>query len=199
MNFDDLKALVALTFRNPQGAAQALMALNLPISARWMALLLAVAVSALLAWISAQLFPLPEGTPAPSGVFALMDQPMALAGIQLAAIVLAAALMAGVGRLFGGQGRFEDALLLTTWIEFVLLLVQFGQVVASLILPPLSGILGMLAIAIFLWLTVQFTKALHGFRSSAKVLLAMFATALAAGFVLSFLAAAFGLLPEVPQ
>lgn len=199
MNFDDLKALVGMTFRNPQGAAHVLIGSNWPMSVRWMALVLAVSVSALLAWASAQMFPLPEGSPPPAGVFALVSQPMVMATIQLGAIVLAAALMAGVGRLFGGQGRFEDALLLTIWIEFVLLLVQLGQLVASLILPPAAGILGILAIAVFLWLTVQFTKALHGFQNSAKVMIVMFATALAVGFVLSFLAAAFGLLPEVPQ
>ncbi|WCR11750.1 YIP1 family protein [Paracoccus stylophorae] len=197
MTFDDLKSLVGLTFRHPEGAARTLMALNLPLSARWMALLLAVSVSALLAWTSAQMFPLPEGEA--GGVLVLTTQPLAMAGIQMAAIVLAAGLMAGVGRMFGGEGRFEDALLLTVWIEVVLLLVQLVQLLLSLILPGLAGLLGILAIAVFLWLTVQFTKALHDFRSGPKVMLGLFATALAVGFVLSFLAAAFGLLPEVPQ
>ena len=197
MNFDDLKMLVGQSFRNPEGAARALIGMNLPLSARWMALALAVSVSALLAWVSAQMFPLPEG--AASGVLALTAQPMIMAGIQFCAIVLAASLMAGVGRMFGGQGRFEDALLLTVWIEVVLLLVQLVQLLLSLILPGLAGILGIVAIAVFLWLTVQFTKALHGFQSGIKVMLVMFATALAVGFVLSFLAAAFGLLPEAPQ
>ncbi|MDP5306366.1 Yip1 family protein [Paracoccus spongiarum] len=194
MTFDDLKSLVGLTFREPQAAARALIRLDLPVSARWMALLVAVAVSAMLAWLSSQLFPLPEGGPA---VLSVTGQPLAMAGMQLVAVVLASGLMAGVGRLFGGQGRFEDALLLTTWIEVVLLLVQLAQVVASLALPPLSGFLGILAIALFLWLTVQFTKALHGFHSSAKVLLVLIATAFLAGFVLSVIAAALGLFPEM--
>lgn len=197
MNFDDFKALVGLTFRNPEGAARVLMGMNLPMSVRWMALVLAVSVSALLAWASTQAFPLPEGQA--GGVMGLTGQPLVMAGIQLGAIVLASGLMAGVGRMFGGQGRFEDALLLTVWIEVVLLLVQLVQLLVSLILPGLAGILGILAIAVFLWLTVQFTKALHGFRSGPKVMLGLFATALAVGFVLSFLAAAFGLLPEIPQ
>lgn len=197
MNFDDLKVLVGQTFRNPEATAQALMRMNLPFSARWMALLLAVSVSALLAWAAAQIFPLPEGQD--DGVLSLTAQPMVMAGIQMGAIVLAAGLMASVGRMFGGEGRFEDALLLTVWIEVVLLLVQVAQLVVSLILPALAGILGIVAVAVFLWLTVHFTKALHGFRSGARVVLGLFATALAVGFLLSFLAAAFGLLPEVPQ
>ncbi|MBU3030436.1 Yip1 family protein [Paracoccus marinaquae] len=196
MSSDDLQALVGLTFRNPEAAAKSLIAAGWPITARWMALLLAVSVSAMLAWISAQMFPLPEGE---APILSLTAQPMAMAGMQLVAVVLAAALMAGVGRLFGGQGRFEDALLLTVWIEAVLLIVQLAQVLLSVVMPPLAGILGMLAIALFLWLTVQFTKALHGFRSGPKVFLGLVATAFLAGFVLSVLAAAFGLLPEISQ
>lgn len=196
MNFDDFKALVVLTFRNPEAAAKALLAWGWPVPARWMALLIAVSVSAMLAWLSSQLFPLPEGAPS---VLSVTAQPMAMAGVQLVAVVAAAALMAGVGRLFGGQGRFEDALLLTIWIEVVLLLVQLAQIAASLVLPPLSGFLGIIAIAVFLWLTVQFTKALHGFRSSGRVLLGIIATAFLAGFVLSLIVAALGLFPEMPQ
>lgn len=195
MNFDDLRTLLGLTFRNPDAAAKALIASDWPMSARWMALLVAVSASAILAWISAQIFPVPADEQLP--MLSLTAQPMAMAGLQLVAVVLAAGLMAGVGRLFGGHGRFEDALLLSVWIEVVLLILQVAQVVTSVILPPVAGILGIFAIALFLWLTVHFTKALHGFASAAKVLLGLIATAFVAGFALSFLAAAFGLFPEV--
>ncbi|MDB6177490.1 YIP1 family protein [Paracoccus sp. Z330] len=196
MSFDDLKGLLGLTLRNPEGAAAVLMRTGLPMQARWMALFVAVAVSAILAWISAQMFPLPEGE---AMVLSLTAQPLAMAGMQLCAIVLAAGLMATIGRLCGGQGSFADALLLTVWIEVVLLVVQAVQVVATLVLPPLAGILGILAVALFLWLTVHFTKALHGFRSGPKVFLGLIATAFLAGFALSVIAAALGLFPEIPQ
>lgn len=197
MTFDDFKALVGLTFRDPVTAARSLIEMNWPLSVRWMGLFLAVSVSALLAWLSSQLFPIPEAEGMP--VLSLTAQPLVLAIVQLFAIVLAASLMTGVGRIFGGRGSFEDALLLTVWIEIVLLLVQVVQLGASLILPGLSGILGILAIVLFVWLTVQFTKALHGFTSGGKVLLGLIGTAFIAGFVLSIIAASFGLLPEVPQ
>lgn len=196
MNFDDLKPLLGQTFRDPESVARALMAARLPMPARWMGLMLAVTVSALLAWLSSRLFPLPEGE-VEIPVLALTSQPLLLAGIQLFAVLLAAGLMAGVGRMFGGKGSFEDALLLTVWIEFVLLVVQTVQIVASLVLPGLSGILGVAAIALFLYLTVQFTKALHGFTSGIKVLLGIVGTAFVAGFALSFIAAALGLLPGI--
>lgn len=197
MTFDDFRTLVRQTLRNPEQAAHWLIGQGWPMQVRWMALMLAVSVSGLLVYASTLLFPVPEGEAV--AVFAISSQPLVLAGLQLIAIVLGAALMAGVGRLFGGQGRFEDALLLTVWIEVMLLIVQAAQIVLSLALLALAGILGILAIALFLWLTVQFTKALHGFTSAPKVLLVMFATLLVMGFVLSFFMAAMGLMPEMPQ
>ncbi|WP_295044919.1 YIP1 family protein [uncultured Paracoccus sp.] len=195
MNFDDFKALVGLSFTDPQAAARLLMAQGWPVSARWMALIAAVSVSALLAFLAAVVVssPNPEGTQ----VVVLSRQPLVLAGMQLVAIVFAAGLMSGVGRLFGGHGRFEDALLLTVWIEVLLLLIQVVQLVLSLVLPGVAGLLGLAAIALFLWLTVQFTKALHGFDSTIKVALGLIGTALVAGFALSLIAAALGIMPEI--
>ncbi|MFC0199358.1 Yip1 family protein [Paracoccus rhizosphaerae] len=197
MTSDDFKTLARRTLSEPEQAARWLIAQDWPMQARWMALVLAVSVSGVLAYVSTLAFPVPEGeVPAMLG---MSRQPLVLAGMQMVAIVLGAGLMAGVGRMFGGHGRFEDALLLTVWIEIMLLIVQAAQIVLSLALPALAGILGILAVALFLWLTVQFTKALHGFTSGPKVLLVMFATLLAMGFVLSFILAALGLMPEMPQ
>ncbi|WP_410217594.1 Yip1 family protein [Paracoccus sp. (in: a-proteobacteria)] len=197
MTFDDFKALSRQTLRNPEKAAHWLMGQGWPMQARWMALIAAVALSGILAYLSTLLFARPEDDATP--MFTLGQQPLTLAGMQLAAIVLGAGLMSGVGRVFGGQGRFADALLLTVWIEVMLLMVQALQIILALALPALAGVLSILAVALFLWLTVQFTKALHGFTSGPKVLLIMFATLLAMGFVLSFFAASLGLMPEMPQ
>lgn len=197
MTGNDLKALLFLTLRNPSQMARLLIGLGLPVSARWMALLLAVSVSGLLAWFAGQLAPMPAELRTP--FTDAISQPLAMAGMQFCAVVVAAGLMAGVGRLFGGQGRFEDALLLTVWIEAVLLVIQLLQLVVVLVFPALASILGMIAIMLFFWLTVQFTKELHGFRNGAKVFVGLIATAFVLGFVLSIMAAAFGLLPEIPQ
>lgn len=198
MTFDDLKSLMVLTLRDPTQAARMLIAANPPLSTRWMALVLAVTLSSILAWMASQVMPMPSsGQRSPIG--AMVSQPFVMAGMQFIALSMAAALMASVGRMFGGYGRFEDALLLTVWIEIVLMVVQALQVVLLLLLPGLSSILGFVAIALFFWLTIRFVKELHGFRSGAKVMLVMLLTMVVAGFVLSFIAAAFGLLPEVPQ
>lgn len=197
MSLDDFKIMVGMSFRDPQAAARTLIGQEWPIQARWMALSAAVSISAMLAWLAGVIF----GAPAEDGGQAIMlgQQPMVLAVMQMGAIVLAAGLMSGVGRMFGGQGRFEDALLLTVWIEVLLLQVQVVQLVLSLVLPSVAGLLGIAAMVLFLWLTVQFTKALHGFQSTPKVMLGLIGTAILAGFVLSIVAAALGIMPEMPQ
>lgn len=197
MTFDDFKGLIGLSFRDPARAAQSLIAQNWPIQARWMALLASVSISAILTWIAATVF----SAPPDAGVqpVLLIQQPMVMAVSQMGAIVLAAGLMAGVGRLFGGTGSFEDALLLTVWIEILLLLVQVVQLGVALVLPGMAGMLGIVAIVLFLWLTVQFTKTLHGFRNALKVMLGLIGTAFVAGFILSLFAASLGILPEMPQ
>ncbi|TBN43857.1 YIP1 family protein [Paracoccus subflavus] len=197
MTFDAFKGLIGLSFRDPAQAARTLIGQNWPIQARWMALLASVSVSAILTWIAASLFSTPPAT-GTDGVM-LVQQPIALAVTQMGAIVLAAGLMSGAGRLFGGTGTFMDALLLTVWIEILLLLVQILQLGVALILPGMAGLLGIAAIVLFLWLTVQFTKALHGFQNGLKVALGLIATVFVAGFVLSLFAASLGILPEMPQ
>lgn len=196
MTFEEFRTLIGQSLRDPDGAARTLIAQNWPVSARWMALVAAVSVSAVLAWIATVIFaPPPAAEEAGEGVM-LMAQPMVLAALQMGAILLGAGLMTGVGRLFGGTGRFEDALLLTVWIEVLLLIVQIAQLALALVTPALASLVSIGALVMFLWLTVHFTRALHGFRSGFKVFLGVLGTIILAGFALSLIAASLGLLPE---
>ncbi|WP_255330050.1 YIP1 family protein [Paracoccus albicereus] len=190
-----------LTLRSPAEAARALIARNLPMNTRWMALIVAVSLSALMNWVLTRMLA-PEVSPeaaAASPMMTLSSQPLLLAAMQFGAVVTTAALMDGVGRVFGGRGNFADALLLVTWIEVMLLVVQILQVVFLMILPPLAALMGLIALVLFVGLTVIFTKTLHGFESTLKVVFGVLMTAIAAVFVLSFIAAAFGVLPGMPN
>ncbi|MFV0385934.1 Yip1 family protein [Paracoccus sp. (in: a-proteobacteria)] len=197
MNFNDLKALFGLTLRDPQMAARVVIAADWPVPARWMAALIVAVASAGVAWVATLIFPLPDEALPP--IFRLPSIPFAMAGTQILSVALVAGLMAGVGRMFGGKGRFEDALLLVVWIQVVLELVQAVQIVLTLILPPAGSLMTILSLVLSIWLMVKFSMELHGFTSGAKVLLALIGTLFVTAFVLSFIAAAFGLLPEIPQ
>ena len=74
-----------------------------------------------------------------------------------------------IGRRAGGSGTFPDALLLLAWLQFVMIAVQIAQLVVLLVVPPLFGLVTMASLAIFMWLLVNFTMALHGFTSALKV------------------------------
>lgn len=184
----DVQALttaIRLTLRDPRGAARGIIAMQLPVSVGWAAMALMVVISALLSSVSAMMFPMDL----PPEMAAMFSSPFRLAEGQ--AIVLAVGLMLihGVGRMFGGTGRFTDALLLMAWMEALLILLQVLQMLAMLVLPPLASILGFLGIAVFIWLLVNFVAELHGFRSLLKVLLSIVGTVLAVSFAMAFVMA----------
>ncbi|MBC9247166.1 YIP1 family protein [Paracoccus sp. 11-3] len=198
MNFEAIKTLFLSTFRDPRGMAKWLIAQNFPIPARWIAVVLVAVVSALLSffWQAILDARLPTENAAAASP---LDYPLFTAAVQVAAIVISAAAMAFVGRLFGGKGRFEDAMVLTAWTEFVMIPVECVHLLLVLLLPSIASITGIAVVVLFFWLTVQFIMALHGFASAGKVALGMFATLLVLGLVLYPFAAMLGLLPELPQ
>ncbi|MDO5659019.1 MAG: YIP1 family protein [Paracoccus sp. (in: a-proteobacteria)] len=193
MTFNDFMTLAQVTFRDPPRALRMLQSLDLSIETRWLGLFLAVTLSAALAVIASAFFPLTNET----GVIGLTRRPLALAGVQLFGMALGAWLLANVGRIFGGHGSFADALLVVTWVELLLVAVQAVQVVLMLIFPFFASFLGLAAIAAFIYLVVQFTKALHGFSSTFGVVLGLIGTAIGAGFVLSILMTMLGVAPPV--
>ena len=85
-----------------------------------MALAVVVALSAILGTLAMQIFPeLAEG-----GLGIPVLSPLARVALQTGGMVLTAWLIATVGRAFGGQGDFPDALLIVIWLEFLLLVAQ---------------------------------------------------------------------------
>jgi hypothetical protein len=61
------------------------------------------------------------------------------------------------------------------------------QLAATLVAPPLAGIIGLGGFVLFLWLMTAFIAELHGFASRGLVFLGMVLTALGAGLVLGIL------------
>jgi hypothetical protein len=184
-------SLLQRTFRDPQGAARALLDAGYPTEARWTAVAL-VAVLALIG-LNLALWVVPEAGP---GVFTALAQVWPGLGIQLASIVLLAALMVGAGRVQGGQGRFPDALVLVTWIEFVMVLGQAVQIVAMLVLPALSLLISVGSLFLFVWLMTHFTAALHRLPSLGRVLMALMVGFVGVLVLAAIILGALGIVPE---
>jgi hypothetical protein len=177
---DRLFALAKLTLQEPRRATRALLAEDVPLPARTAGLLLVAVVSALLASLQVRLSP--QALDPISA--AMMASPFRAAAVQWGFLALSVVLIHRVGRAFGGAGSFPDSLLIVVWLQLLTLLVQLLQLIATLITPPLAGIIGLGGFVLFVWLMTTFIAELHGFRSRGQVLIGLVCTAIAAGLVL---------------
>ncbi len=190
----DLGSLLSLardSVSDPRPTARRLIALDLPMEARWLAMAATVALSVLMTQIALMALAVPT-----EGEFGgALVSPLAAAAVQGATILILAAGIARIGAMAGGQGGFPDALLLVTWAEFVLVILQAVQILVTLLFPFSSFLIGFAGIVLFFWLLTQFTAELHGFQSAPKVFLALLGGFFVAGFLLLILAGAVGLTP----
>ncbi len=183
-----LLALARLTFAEPRRAAAFWLANTPPLN---ISVELAVIVMAL-GSILANLLSLVSPDPSIEMFAALLDNPILFAIVQLMLLMISALLIHVIGRMFDGVGSFEQALILSVWLQFIMLGAQVLLIPIILILPSLAqGIT--LAVNIFVvWLLVNFIAELHQFRSLLKVFAGIIATTFAASFVVVFLLAFIG-------
>lgn len=177
-----LLQLARFTVQSPREGARMVMQANLPMPARWVALALMAVVSSVVAHLSMRMMP----AEAQAQMGGMMASPISTAILQAGLMVVSVHAVFWIGRWRGGRGSFADALILVGWLQFILLILQVVQIVAQVILPPLSNLIGFASIGIFLWLLSNFIAELHGFRSVFMTMLGVLATLFAAGFVLSF-------------
>ena len=173
-------SLVRETFANPRGAAARVLGMDVPDDGRWLAFVLVVVLSVALGQASVLLMGEGEGVGG-----SLLFMAMFQSSVLLALVVA----VHGLGRMAGGKGDFPDALLLITWLQFVMLIFQVVQIVALVAVPPAFGIVTILSLLVFLRTLAGFTMALHGFTSALKVMagiiFAFFVLAMAIAMVLT--------------
>jgi hypothetical protein len=177
---DRMLSLARLSLQKPRQAARALMAEDVPIRARTAGLLLVAVVTAVLASLQVGLHP---QTLDPVSA-AMLASPFRAAVVQWGFLALSVVLIYRVGRAFGGTGSFPDALLIVVWLQLLTLVLQVLQLLATVIAPPLAGIIGIGGFVLFLWLMTNFIAELHGFRSLGLVFAGMAGTAIATGLLL---------------
>lgn len=173
----DLLALLRLSVIDPTQGGRAVLALRLPTRLRWMLLAAAILVSVVLVYV----------LPVLSAQAGQMPPPLAFAAGQGALNLLVVALVAYVGRAFGGHGSFDDALLLMAWLQCVTVGFLLLQMLAIVIVPFLTLLVTMASIVVSLWMLTGFICALHGFQSRAMVLVASVMVFTLTAFVLSLL------------
>lgn len=121
------------------------------------------------------------------------QSPLMLGLVQAAFLFLMIHVIHRVGRFFGGTGSLEETALLVIWLQFIFICLQVVQIAALVIIPPVAGLITILAIALFFWLLVNFIAVLHGFTSLGMVFLATLFVAFGCLILLSMILSALGL------
>lgn len=183
-----LLSLVVETLRNPREGASAILSMTPPRAVLWQALALVVVISVLMSRGVEALFPPVAGELA--GPFSL--SPFALVMVQGGLLLVMVFATLWIGRALGGTGSLEETLFLVTWLQFIMICIQVLQVVALIVMPVFAGIVGIAALALFLWLFVNFVSVLHGFPSLLLVFVGIVVSAFAVVFGLSLILALIG-------
>jgi hypothetical protein len=180
LTLNGLVAMAWRTVRNAREGATEVLSLGVPREALWPALALVVTLSILLAQIASLLTTGNPGAMMPVG-------PLAMGFVQLLLLVVMVFAIYWIGRSMGGTGSFEETILLVAWLQFIMVCLQVVQTVALLLLPFVAGIIGLLALGLFLWLLTNFVAVLHGFASLLQVFVMILVSAFGIAFGLSII------------
>lgn len=193
LTMNGLLAMVWRTVRNPREGAEELLSIGVPREALWPALVLVVVLSILLAQGTTMLMTGSADMSMPVG-------PAATGFIQLLLLVVMVFAIFWIGRSMGGTGSFEEAILLVAWLQFVMVCVQALQALTLILFPTIvATLIGMAALALFLWLLTNFIAVLHGFSSLLLVFVMILVSAFGLAFGLSLILTLIGVTVPVVQ
>ena len=177
---------------DPREAAGTLLAMGVPRDALWPAFFLLITLSVIgMAIISAVSPPTPVApVPPPPVILALITA--IISGVSVW-------LVWKVGQAMGGTGRFDEALLLTVFLQAIIFAGQVVEFMLLLFLPLLAGLFSIAMIGFAIWLNVNFIATLHGFTSLWRALGCVLLASLGAALVFFFLMTLTGAGVGVPQ
>lgn len=155
-------SFIAASFRDPAGTARALVGWRLAPGTLWSMLVLVIVLSVLVLEAGLML------SPAEAAVF--VASPFTLCVILGASLVMLAFAIQLTGRMFGGRGTFQTALLLLIWWQAMALVIQVAQTATLLLSPPLSGIVALVGLSWMVFALLHLVNVLHGFESLLKSL-----------------------------
>ncbi|MEQ9258066.1 MAG: YIP1 family protein [Roseovarius sp.] len=171
MTFARFKELFRQTLTDPRGAGLEVIALQLPVQALWMALML---TSVLLSLMVSALF---HSAPLPGdemGELIRMSPayraPLVFAIINWVQAVVSVFVLHWIGRGLGGQGEMPDMLAVLIWLQVVSLAMAVVLFVVGLVLPLLGGLAMIVAFLWGIWATVALIDAANRFDNMGKAL-----------------------------
>ena len=170
--------LVSQALREPREAANTVVSMGIPRDALWPGFALMVVPSTLISYAG--------------------GGPQTVAGEQLMGPILftiasglggavSVFLVWRIGAALGGRGEFEEALLLTIFLQSILLAGQVIEFAVFVVSPPLAALFSFALLILTFWINLNFIAALHGFPSLWKSLGVLVLASLGVGLVLVIL------------
>ncbi|PTX55850.1 Yip1-like protein [Litoreibacter ponti] len=185
--------LVLETLRSPRETAARVLEFQIDRSSLWLALMLVSIVSVLGSQLTLAFVPdemVNSQSPLP-------QSPIVLALVIWGLLVVTVFSTHYIGRAFDGAGTLDKALLATVWLQFVMLVVQVGQLALFVISPLLAVLIGYLVALYVFYVFLNFVLVMHDFKSLGLVFAGAIVSAIGVLFGLSLLlgliAALFGL------
>ena len=169
--------------REPREAASTLMSMGVPTPALWPAFGALVCLSVILSFLSGGLEPVPDQASLSPLVLALSS---AIAGAASVFLVWK------IGAAMEGTGKFEEALLLTVFLQGMIFAGQLVEFLLFFFLPALSGLFSIAIIVLTFWINLNFIAALHGFASLWKSFGVLIMASLGVALILIFLMSLLG-------
>lgn len=183
----DLGNLMREALQDPRRNAERILAWPIPQQTVWLGVVLVSALAVLGLYLTLMIG---------GSVMGPVPAPFAMAGLQVVAMIMLAGMMAHVGRIFGGTGRFAGALRIMVWLQGLMVVFQAVQIVALVLLPPLAGLLSLASVVAVLWVATGLVAGLHGFRSLPMTFLGILGSFMLLGLAVSMVLAPFISVPQ---
>jgi hypothetical protein len=169
MTFDFFKSLLRTTLTDPRAAGQQVIAMNLPMNALWLALMLTSVVLSLLVSALFLATPIPDDE---MGELIRMspahDAPIMFALLNWGQAVITVFIFHWIGRALGGQGELRDMLSVMIWLQVVSLVLAVSLFVLGLIFPLLAVLAMTMAFFWGIWVLVALVDAANRYDNMAK-------------------------------
>ncbi|MCK0143733.1 YIP1 family protein [Aliiroseovarius sp. F20344] len=178
------------TVPEPRKVARDLFALGLSREFLWTALLLMVVLATAMSVVADIVFPINDQLMGP-----VLSNPATLGMIEGAFMFGLTIAIYAIGRMMGGQGSLENAIMTVVWMEFIFLGLQVATLLLTAIAPAMAALLMFASVFIFFWVLSHFTAENHGFQSTGLVFASILACMVLAVFALSFVLVLLGVEP----
>ncbi|MCC6209189.1 MAG: YIP1 family protein [Gammaproteobacteria bacterium] len=193
MRLRDLFPLARDSVADPRGGLRRLTALDLDRGTLWLALAAVTATGVLMTELMLRLLQRQGLEP----MFTFGTLPLTTAALEFVMLSILVFAIFWIGRMLGGSGSLDHAILAMVWLQFIMACLQALQLLAMVTLPFLAGVLGLAGVALFFWLLTGFVAELHGFRSRPRVFAGIIIALLALATIAVFLLTLSGVaLPE---